>query len=484
MTTTRPSFDLRAELAELDAYIAGVPEYLAKTGYLEPYVERASFLREALLLAESVEHSLRLHAPIHVMRVRRRWADTFVVPIDFLGALCRFWSNLAVSALALLRQADPNLEEAGSEAFLALPASPASYSLGLAVQHPSSPGIYDLIARALKTGPNMEGLQREFGGDVSLDRTAYRGLLALLSESGVDLEVRYLERASTDFSDVYSVTHDQAGETCTLLASTEEAESDRVIQGHLVGASLLRGKIEIKTGSGKARSASVADTSQIRGLRIGQRYSFQVREIRVRDVVSGRVTISEQIVEVAPPIVSDDHTESAPELEEELFPSDRVPEGNDLKKVHALLQRLALHLPLTPDSIGLRTDRWVLYYRHSARVLGYLTESGSLTRLGARVASMRYEDFLKQTALQFEVSDVGDAWMRWAGVSSLVELGREQALPFVQERVSGLSGTNIDRRAGTLRSWLKKLKPFHFSSPPPTSAEKKPKRDSRGGGEG
>ena len=87
----RSHSDVQAELAELEAYIRGLPAELSALGYAGPYLSRAEALRSELVLAEACYHAERLHAPIQMVRLKGGWADEHVAPLEFLGSLCKHW---------------------------------------------------------------------------------------------------------------------------------------------------------------------------------------------------------------------------------------------------------------------------------------------------------------------------------------------------------------------------------------------------------
>ena len=94
------------------------------------------------------------------------------------------------------------------------------------------------------------------------------------------------------------------------------------------------------------------------------------------------------------------------------------------------------------------------YYRGAARILGLLDRSGSPTTGGIQVARCASPRIPLREA--FEDSDVGRAWLAYAGVGKLRELDPESAEDFLAACTS-LSRTTIVRRAATLRAWWSEL---------------------------
>jgi hypothetical protein len=304
-------------------------------------------------------------------------------------------------------------------------------------------------------------LQEQFQRSPCLDRTAYRSLLSIVADNGVDIEFSFLSQGAAAFEQIVVVQCTAAADVVNILAATEETERDAEVRGILVAASLTKGRLEIREASGNVVAASVEDTNILRGARIGSRYEVSVREKTVRDLVTSKETVTEVAVTLVSEAESTEATNSV-EAPVGFLASELVPEGNDLAKIHRLTQVLAAKHRLSPAAIGVTTERWVQYYRASARALGYVSEAGAITRIGRSAARMGNAEFLRQTAIQFQISDVGAAWLAWAGVNSIVELRKDQAEEFLKARVAGLSASNVARRGGTLRAWLKRLQPHHF----------------------
>lgn len=91
--------------------------------------------------------------------------------------------------------------------------------------------------------------------------------------------------------------------------------------------------------------------------------------------------------------------------------------------------------------------RQVAYYRSALQILG----------LGHGSAPPSDHDVVAEDAIatlkgRFETSECGSAWLRWSGVSRLEDVDPSTALRFLEAQ-SDLSGTTLERRAGTLRRW-------------------------------
>ncbi len=446
MSNLRPSVDVRTELSELEEYLTGLPAYMASTGYSEPYLARAAELRDELVLSETHEHSTRLQAPVQVLRLKRSWADRHVVPLDFLGSLCRHWHVLALSILQ-----SESKDEVQRNTVMALPALAGSYALGVAVRHDGARVAYDSLAGCFRQSATMKALKRQLVVTPHLDRAAYKALVSLVADQGVDVDFSFLALGSERFDATVELSSEKAAAFSTILSETLQNERSVKLVGTLVGASQTRSRIEIREPGGKVTTASVGDTGILRGARIGGKYSVQLREVTTTEIAAARISVTE-VVTALTPVLGQADSEVANEPSEQKISSELFPEGNDLDKIQRLLSALSTTLHPSPQTIG------VDYYRASARILGFVAIDGSLTRQGRLAIRANHGKFIALVALQFEMSEVGSRWISWAGVASLQELDAGSAEEFVRFAAEGLSESNVKRRAGTLRSWLKQIR--------------------------
>lgn len=146
---------------------------------------------------------------------------------------------------------------------------------------------------------------------------------------------------------------------------------------------------------------------------------------------------------------------------EEHLSTSQVPQADDLLKVFQVLEITSAGREVTADRLGI-VHRQVNYYKHAGRVLGYLGEDNELTAAGRQSLRLGPEERLVSTAVQFENSACGSAWVSWARVGSLAEITAESAEAFLVER-SDLSAITAGRRALTLRTWLGTVLPYHYT---------------------
>ncbi|CAH6945567.1 conserved hypothetical protein [Vibrio chagasii] len=140
--------------------------------------------------------------------------------------------------------------------------------------------------------------------------------------------------------------------------------------------------------------------------------------------------------------------------------STKVPQANCLERVIRVVEHRVDGGELKHELIeGITSNRQVQYHIHAAKCLGLLNSNNTVTTAG-RVLAHKSNDIAKYQYLadRLESSDFGWAWMKWAGISSIEELDPMTAEQFVKERVKGLRGTSVARRASSLASWVTTLK--------------------------
>lgn len=130
-----------------------------------------------------------------------------------------------------------------------------------------------------------------------------------------------------------------------------------------------------------------------------------------------------------------------------------VPQADNLNKLFRMLElmkdgetNLGYHLSLSP--------RQVSYYKHAARILNLLDESGSITSRGQYFIRLSKVNRYNFAMLMFESSPVGFAWLRYCEVSSALDLNPGSAEAFLKSQCSNLAAATVERRAQTLRYWV------------------------------
>ena len=130
----------------------------------------------------------------------------------------------------------------------------------------------------------------------------------------------------------------------------------------------------------------------------------------------------------------------------------QVPQANNLLNVFKLVENYWSNGFLDKNTIEL-SDRHVRYYNDAARLLGFISATGSVTSLGQQLLTAPDELKLSITAKCFENSHCGWTWIVWSGVNNFSEIDPTTAYKFLKECALTLSDKTIVRRANTLRKW-------------------------------
>lgn len=140
-------------------------------------------------------------------------------------------------------------------------------------------------------------------------------------------------------------------------------------------------------------------------------------------------------------------------MADDLLASEDVPQANSLERVPRLV-RLLVRGELRQLNREFR-ERDRDFYHHAARILRFLDEQNRPTRLGHELADLDDREVWVALAEAFKDSVVGSAWLRWQGVGDVRLLDFERSKEFMRARADFAAR---DRRASTLRSWVKKLR--------------------------
>lgn len=144
-----------------------------------------------------------------------------------------------------------------------------------------------------------------------------------------------------------------------------------------------------------------------------------------------------------------------------------VPQADDIERVLRAVEHLVAGAGAPPDI----TPRQASYYRRAAKLLGLLTEAEEPTPAGRLIARLPVEQRLRVACVLFESSECGDAWIRWSGGCTLLDVSPSTAADFLRASVPGLSKDTADRRGQTLASWYRALVPHHYVPLPETSPD-------------
>lgn len=135
-----------------------------------------------------------------------------------------------------------------------------------------------------------------------------------------------------------------------------------------------------------------------------------------------------------------------------------IPQADDLERVFLVAETVTVGVD-APADIPPRQNS---YYRRAAKILGLLTETEEPTPAGRLLTRLTPEERLRAASLWFESSTCGDAWIRWSGGATLLDVAPHTAADFLRASAPGLSRDTADRRAQTLASWHRALSPHHY----------------------
>lgn len=160
--------------------------------------------------------------------------------------------------------------------------------------------------------------------------------------------------------------------------------------------------------------------------------------------------------------LTDDYVEKVlPVVDDRLgtyLDSTMVPQADNLERIKSYLEIVNNQKIVTPDLLDVQ-ERQVSYYRDACKLLSLIHDYASLTPLGVRVAqSSDYQDWGRILKRQFEESDCGNIWMQVCNVKTVADLDEESATDFLIEYCNGLSRNTSERRAQTLKAWVRKFK--------------------------
>jgi hypothetical protein len=148
------------------------------------------------------------------------------------------------------------------------------------------------------------------------------------------------------------------------------------------------------------------------------------------------------------------------EAEAKALSSGDVPQQGSLDRIVHVIRVIASGAELAPKQLAMANSKSSLrdldYIRHSAKVLGLLTDEGSLTSAGSALSQLPDSRVLDFLSLQFELSTVGRLWKKWSRANDLHALDPDTAPRFLRQH--GLSDAMAERRGRTLGKWLHQFK--------------------------
>lgn len=146
----------------------------------------------------------------------------------------------------------------------------------------------------------------------------------------------------------------------------------------------------------------------------------------------------------------------------EYISSIKVPQANDIDKVFKYVDLKWANQPVTAETLQVK-PRLLDYYKHALNILGFMEYNGALTPQGERLALSDKTTRYRIAANAFEASECVWAWMSLYDLTEFNQIKPETAADFLTARCPSLSGKTIGRRANTLASWYKQLRPHYVS---------------------
>jgi hypothetical protein len=151
----------------------------------------------------------------------------------------------------------------------------------------------------------------------------------------------------------------------------------------------------------------------------------------------------------------------------QVVPSSAIPQFDSIERIFEAVTVRSRGV-LSEDTIDL-SHRHVNYVKQAARLLGLLSSTNDLTAIAERAISLGPEPRRQLLRRQFENGECGQAWLAWAGASTLDELDPESGAAFL-EACTELPAGMVARRGRTLRRWVEALQARDATTPTRSSS--------------
>jgi hypothetical protein len=323
----------------------------------------------------------------------------------------------------------------------------------------------DLVTRSFEQLATLTQRPEELASEATLTpegRTQLFHFLDALAQKGLDATISITD-AQTFTTPKQRLTAGTLNSQLRKLRQRKKETSipQRVVTGVLEAANHRQGTFEV-----------IADDSeQIRGDMPANRRPLLLQKVIGRRY---RFTLKETITSGAPgdekrhvTLISIDSIDGVliaePEIietEPKTLSSGDVPQQDRLDRIVQVIRVIASGAELEPKQLAMANTssslRHLDYMRHGAKVLGLLTEDGTLTSAGSTLAQLPDSRVLDFLSVQFELSTVGKLWKKWSRATDLHGLDPDSAPRFLRQH--GLSDSMAERRGRTLRKWLQKFK--------------------------
>lgn len=310
---------IREEVVALQGLIDGLPERHRDGALGRSYRGRLDQLQRALADANLTAISERLSTPGLSLRIEGQASRIKAVALaELVAAIQTLMTALgqAVTGKPTTRGMVP-VEVQRRTALEAVAFAPGSFIVQLVVSpsalEPSSPQLsisqfdptapHELAFRALgelsallEVEDDETKLRASFARLKGRVLAAYDNLLLVPEKNGVALELSYHDPRSRKRWSRRVPT-----ERASSIRSALRAEADReraepeFVAGVLVGANDRSGSFEVVLDDGSSLQGRTAEASLLRGVTIGQTYTFELRQVISKDPLTGASSMSYEL---------------------------------------------------------------------------------------------------------------------------------------------------------------------------------------------
>lgn len=134
----------------------------------------------------------------------------------------------------------------------------------------------------------------------------------------------------------------------------------------------------------------------------------------------------------------------------------QVPQADTFNRIFNLVENVWRNGFLDREATGL-SDRHIAYYEDAAILLGFISDTGTVTSVGQQMILASDEVKFSIAAKCFENSHCGWTWVMWSEVENISQINPETAKKFLDECALTLSEETKKRRSRTLKTWCNSL---------------------------
>lgn len=299
-----PSADqVRAEIADLKAYLSGLPDEYRTSPYGQTYGQRLEQLLGQLADLELARTAIRTNMPALDLSIRGLVIKDHRVPSALLGEFLQRWQGLfsALGQAALGKPTSRGLIQADILAGTTLDVltfAEGSFLTRVVLQGPPQATIptqhvgllaFGEFEKLCSAGPRHHELSVQMHRLKGRVLSSYGRLLETLVQWDASFSVTLAEPTSSTLRRT-SVPASVAREVLPMLGQvgSEARENPQSLVGLLNAANRRTGSFEIDLGEDGVLSGRVgAGANILDGVTIGQRYTFGLNEVITTDRLTG-----------------------------------------------------------------------------------------------------------------------------------------------------------------------------------------------------